>query len=191
MTKAELINKYGIDWYEAHKVKVKTYYKERYTTDVNFREIRKSKNREYIKERYNNDNEYREAQKIKCNARGNECYNNDAKFREGHKAKMRVQQRERYNNDVEYAMNKRLSKTIHRYCRIGEEVKIENYELAKADNFKGWDIHHRLELTLDGDFAHSKEDLIRLGMYYNRPYFELIFLRHNEHSKLHKGSYEV
>lgn len=29
--------------------------------------------------------------------------------------------------------------------------KVENYEKAKADNFKGWDIHHRLEThTFDG-----------------------------------------
>ena len=34
------------------------------------------------------------------------------------------------------------------YCK--EYQKIENYELAKADNFKGWEIHHRLEITLDG-----------------------------------------
>lgn len=72
-----------------------------------------------------------------------------------------------------------------RYCK--EYQKIENYELAKADNFKGWHCHHRLELTLDNEYAHSKEDLIRLNMYYNRPYFELIFLPNNEHHKLHNN----
>lgn len=71
------------------------------------------------------------------------------------------------------------------YCRKGEKLKIENYELAKADGFKGWTIHHRLELTLDGEFAHSRADLIRMDMYFNRPYFELIYLKASDHSKLH------
>lgn len=72
-----------------------------------------------------------------------------------------------------------------KYCR--EDLsKIENYELAKADNFKGWTIHHRLELTLDGEFAHTADDLKRLDMYYNRPYFELIFLTRAEHQRLHR-----
>lgn len=70
------------------------------------------------------------------------------------------------------------------YCK--EYWKIENYELAKADNFEGWDRHHRLELTINGEFAHSHESLKRLNMYYHRPYFELIFLKQSEHNRLHR-----
>lgn len=69
--------------------------------------------------------------------------------------------------------------------RPGEQHLIENFELAKADNFKGWVIHHRLELTLDGEFAHDVKDLERLGMYWNRPYYELIYMKLSEHSTLH------
>lgn len=72
-----------------------------------------------------------------------------------------------------------------KFYREGEQHLIENYELAKKDNFKDWDLHHRLELTINGEFAHSCEDLIRLGMYYDRPYFELIYLKHGDHAKLH------
>lgn len=71
-----------------------------------------------------------------------------------------------------------------KYCK-DDISKIENYELAKADNFKDWDIHHRLEFTVNGEFAHSSNSLKRLGMYYNRPYFELIFIRTSEHMRLH------
>ena len=39
------------------------------------------------------------------------------------------------------------------YCKSIEDI--ENYELAKADNFIGWDIHHRLE-THNSD----KEDVV-------------------------------
>ena len=67
--------------------------------------------------------------------------------------------------------------------------KIENYELAKNDTTQTWDCHHRLELTIDGEFAHSRADLIRLDMYYHRPYFELIFLTPSDHLRLHnKGA---
>lgn len=77
-----------------------------------------------------------------------------------------------------------MTYTQQQYCK-DDISKIENYELAKADNFKGWHIHHRLELTLDGEFAHTPEDLKRMGMYYNRPYFELIFLTKSEHQRIH------
>ena len=72
-----------------------------------------------------------------------------------------------------------------KFYRDNEQHLIENYELAKKDNFKDWDLHHRLELTINGEFAHTWEDLIRLGMYYDRPYFELIYLKHGDHAKLH------
>ena len=69
--------------------------------------------------------------------------------------------------------------------RKNERHLIENYEKALADNFKGWVLHHRLELTLEGEFAHTAEELEKMGMYYNRPYFELIYLKSGEHASLH------
>lgn len=75
-----------------------------------------------------------------------------------------------------------------RYCNNVEEI--ENYELAKKDNFKGWNIHHRLEThTSDSErrlVDLSKEELIALDMYYNRPAAELIYLTKSEHQKLHR-----
>ena len=73
------------------------------------------------------------------------------------------------------------------YCK--EPEKIENYEKAKKDNFKGWHCHHRLETqTPEGkrrgkDISHK--ELIALGLYYNRPADELIFLTTREHHSLH------
>lgn len=63
--------------------------------------------------------------------------------------------------------------------------KIENYDKAIADQTETWICHHRLGLTLDGEFAHSKDELKRLGMYLDRPYFELQFLPPSEHRRLH------
>ena len=73
----------------------------------------------------------------------------------------------------------------HLYC-IDDISKIENYNKAIADTTKRWVLHHRLEFTLDGDFVHTRDDLKRLNMYFDRPYFELIFLTNSEHSRLHR-----
>lgn len=101
-----------------------------------------------------------------------------------HRAYCAEYNRTRYAEDPEYSAKCRTSQT--RNCwRKGEREKIENYTDALADNFKGWDLHHRLEITLDGSFALNAADLKRLGMYYDRPYYELIYLRHGDHSRLH------
>ena len=59
--------------------------------------------------------------------------------------------------------------TAYAYCR-DDVSKIENYEQAMNDKEHVWHCHHRLELTLDGEFAHSRAELQRLGMYFKRPY---------------------
>lgn len=72
---------------------------------------------------------------------------------------------------------------FERYCLDFEQI--ENYEKAKADNFKGWHCHHKLE-----EFCTRKE-LIENNLYYNRTPSELIFLTSSEHTQLHlKLNYE-
>lgn len=73
---------------------------------------------------------------------------------------------------------------IKQVCKDDPSL-IENYDKAINDDTQMWVLHHRLELTLDGEYAHSKEELIRLGMYYHRPYYELIFLTKSDHQILH------
>ena len=76
-----------------------------------------------------------------------------------------------------------------KYCR-DDISKIENYDEAIADTTQTWHLHHRLELTLDGEFALTPEQLKMHDMYYNRPYYELIFLTLTEHRRLHmKGKH--
>lgn len=73
------------------------------------------------------------------------------------------------------------------YCNNYENI--ENYQKAAADNFIGWCIHHRLQTwTSDGKrrlVDISAEELKALGMYYDRPPEELIFMTLAEHSSLH------
>ena len=79
------------------------------------------------------------------------------------------------------------------YCKDFENI--ENYEKAKADNFKGWDCHHRLEThNSDGERRSvdiTRRELLALDMYYGRPASELIFLTKSEHKSLHKPSDET
>lgn len=74
---------------------------------------------------------------------------------------------------------------VKRYCK--EYWKIENYDEA-VNSDEVYECHHRLELTLDGEYAHSIKDLKRFKMYYHRPYFELIFLKVKEHARLHANT---
>ena len=80
-------------------------------------------------------------------------------------------------------------KYYKRYCKDIEDV--ENYEKAKADDFKGWHCHHRLEThNSDGErrlVDIAAAELKALGMYYNRPASELIFLTIREHNAFNKG----
>lgn len=69
-----------------------------------------------------------------------------------------------------------------RFC--SEDLsKIENYELAVADENETWHCHHRLE-TENGVIT-SVSELKSRGLYYGRPASELIFLRRSDHLKLH------
>ena len=70
------------------------------------------------------------------------------------------------------------------YCCESLEL-VENYAAAKADDFKGWDIHHRGEILPCGRF--STDDLKKFGLYWNRPASELIWLRHDEHIAMHSA----
>lgn len=83
-----------------------------------------------------------------------------------------------------------MKHSFEKFCKDYENI--ENYEKAKADNFKGWNCHHRLEThTSDGKRRNvdiTVAELQTLDMYYNRPASELIFLTRSEHSSLHKPS---
>ena len=74
------------------------------------------------------------------------------------------------------------------YCKNPENI--ENYEKAKADNFVGWDCHHRLETHNSDGFRREVDilsaELRALGIYWNRPADELIFLPISEHQSLHQ-----
>lgn len=77
---------------------------------------------------------------------------------------------------------------IAQYCKDYENI--ENYEAAKKDNFVGWCCHHRLQTwTSDGERRAvdiTASELKALGLYWNRPADELIFLTTSEHAILHQ-----
>ena len=71
------------------------------------------------------------------------------------------------------------------YCCESLEL-VENYASAKADDFKGWCMHHRLEIQPDGTRV-SRQELKDKGLYFGRPASELIFMRFGEHSAMHNA----
>lgn len=111
-------------------------------------------------------------------------------YRETHQEQIRKNRAE--NKEHNYRVAKKWRQEVrHHYCILEEQKEVENYELAKADNFVGWDRHHRLE-THNSDgvkrlVSISTEELIALDMYYDRPASELIWLKKTEHKKLHQS----
>lgn len=90
----------------------------------------------------------------------------------------RERQRELERNFWKRKKTKLRSNGITKYCNKDVEL-IENYELAKADNFnpKKWHLHHRLENYW------SQNTLKKKHLYYNVNPEALIWLPNEEHNK--------
>lgn len=74
----------------------------------------------------------------------------------------------------------------NRYCKNAEEI--ENYELAKKDNFEGWHCHHRLEIMPFSGKIVSQKYLIEQGLYYNVQPSALIYMKAHEHRCLQNAN---
>lgn len=72
-------------------------------------------------------------------------------------------------------------KTRHLCCEPLE--KIENFQEAVNDKTQQWCLHHKLEIC--EDYENTKEELEMMGLYYNRPACELIYLPMGVHTSLH------
>lgn len=79
--------------------------------------------------------------------------------------------------------------TLPNYCICRTPELIENYDKAIADTTQTWQCHHSLEThNSDGErrlVDISSAELIALGMYFDRPPEELIFMTELEHKRLH------
>ena len=140
MTKAEMIERYGLEWYEEQKRKaIESHRTKEYTEYC----------RKFHKERYKDPENRR------------------------HRLRQNI-----LWEQSQFVKDKKLE-------------LIENYECAKADNFKGWVIHHRIELHPDYSLRYSREKLIELEIYYNRPPSELIWMKRNEHARIHMISMQM
>ena len=79
-----------------------------------------------------------------------------------------------------------IPNTVYDYCC--EDISlIENYEAALADTSETeWVCHHKLRIELNK----TKEELIEMGLYLNRPACELCLMTLAEHTSLH-NSYRI
>jgi hypothetical protein len=83
---------------------------------------------------------------------------------------------------------------LRRYSHFVKDDRydlVENYELALADNFNNWCLHHKLEThTSDGVrrvVNLTRKELKELDMYNDRPPEELIWMKKRDHVLLHMG----
>ena len=76
-----------------------------------------------------------------------------------------------------------IRKRIRDLCT--DYQKIENYEQAINDKENMWICHHRREI----DEGLSSKELQDLNLYMHRPPEELIFLKFEDHKKLHDEDY--
>jgi hypothetical protein len=162
---------------EKRKEYLKTYYEANKAKCKAYRQAHKEERKAYRAAHKAEAKAYRATHKAEAKAY-REAHRDEAKeYREVHRDEAKV-----------YAKSHREYYLRKYYCINLEEV--ENYNLAKKDNFKGWDIHHRLETyNSDGERRSvdiTRKELMKLGMYYNRPASELIFIKHKEHVSLHK-----
>lgn len=91
-------------------------------------------------------------------------------------------------NEQQFKLKKDGAPYKNCFCRT--PGLIENYEEAIKDAAQVWECHHRLEThNSDGERRPvdlKMEELIALGVYYDRPPEELIFLTPLDHNILHK-----
>ena len=75
------------------------------------------------------------------------------------------------------------------YC--SEDIAlIENYQQAISDEERMWEIHHRRECDSEGRTLFTGTQLKEMGLYFNRPAAELIFVTRSMHWKLHREMFE-
>lgn len=121
--------------------------------------------------------EHKEEIKLKAKIYNDTHKEQHKKYREENKEKISARKKVYYREQYKV------------FCRKGEEEKVLHYAEAKADNFKNWVRHHRLETHTSEGFLRSvqlsKAELIALDMYYDRPAEELIWLKAGEHRIVH------
>lgn len=79
-----------------------------------------------------------------------------------------------------------IGTNVFNYCC--EDISlIENYEKAVNDKTQTWVCHHRLEIK-DGHNNYSRKELKEMGLYFDRPAKELIFLTDKQHKILHNSN---
>ena len=127
----------------------------------------------------------------------------DKEYHERHKTEISLKSKKHREENQEYIINyrkthkeraretgRKYSREVqHKYCIKGQERLVENYEQALAEDFENWSRHHKLEThNSDGEkrlVPLTSRELKALGVYYNRPAEELIWLRTEEHRRLH------
>ena len=88
MTKAEYIERYGLEWYEQYKERTNAHNKERYSTDPEFRKQHSKTSVKCIMKRYSNDSEYKQQVMDEHKNYVKDKYANDENYRFKHNTRV-------------------------------------------------------------------------------------------------------
>lgn len=181
MTKKEFIERYGEEAYQRKLEHQKQRYQQHREEKKEYYQQRREEINQYQKQYYQQHRE-------EINQHRNQYYQ---QYYQQHREERNQYYQQYYQQHREERKQWfRKNKCMFAFCIPEQIEQIENYEFAKKDNFDGWNIHHRLEThNSDGEkrlVNLSRDELIALDMYYNRPASELVFLTASEHMKLHK-----
>lgn len=161
--------------------------------DKEYKKQYSATHKEFLKERgayfRNRDPELTKKRKRESYLRNREhCLAYSKKYRtENKERKQATDKRYRETHKEQIQAQRQLA---HWQLICEDVTKVENYNLALADNFVNWVQHHRLEThNSDGErrlVQITAEELQALDMYYNRPAEELIWLTRAEHINIHR-----
>lgn len=147
MTKAEMIKRYGLEWYEQYKARKNAQNKERYHNDPEY----KARHDMYSKERYHNDPEYRKRHNKACVKSNMKRYNSDTEYKQRIMDEHKDYVKDKYANDKNYKL-KHNTRT--------ESARIL-FDKRHHSRIKGYEIHHAFGYGDPSKFIYVPRELHR------------------------------
>ena len=154
MTKAEMIERYGIEYYEQYKARKNVQVKARYHNDPEYR----ANHKKYFKERYNTDPEFRKrhnATTVKSNMKR---YNNDTEYKQQFMNEHNIYVKDKYANDKDYRLKHNTRTESSRIL----------FNKRHHSRLKGYEIHHCFGYDDPNKFIYIPRELHRVIHQYLR-----------------------
>lgn len=147
MTKAEIIERYGIEEYERRKEYGRVKNLERYHSNPEYKE----RHNHYSKNKYNTDPEFRKRCNkacVKCNMKR---YNNEPEYKQQIMDKHNIYVKDKYANDKDYKLKHNIRTESRRIL----------FDKRHHSKLKGYEIHHCFGYDNAAKFIYIPRELHR------------------------------